>query len=325
MFANTSMIPFQYKIAHSSTDYSNNHSSETNSTSVLLRPKANEQTGDFPNRRKRLSDPIVNSSRHSNKTSSNELNENTTPAWHRRSLRFPLIPSTLQTIHQRSSLILPEEAQKLLLVRHGERVDSIFGPNWIDQVFEKGTGIYRRINLNLPKKMVQRKDLKDFLFDPPITELGLYHCQVMGEELALQDIQIDHVYSSPALRCIQTADRILQGLGKRDRISIRIEPCLFEFLKWYPIIPVKWPFLDLQELTDNGYNVDRSYKPFYPIESLRKDEDELMYYNRSHLITTSILRNHQADQGNVLIVGHVSEMKNECIDYESDLFLGPDN
>jgi hypothetical protein len=68
---------------------------------------------------------------------------------------------------------------------------------------------------------------------------------------------------------------------------------------------VKWPFLDLDELTKNGFNVDTSYKPFYPIESLRKDEDELMYYTRSHFIATSILKNHQADGGNLLLVGHV--------------------
>ena len=194
----------------------------------------------------------------------------------------------------------------MFVVRHGERVDSTFGANWLDQVFDKTTGAYRRINLNLPKKMVVRNDLKDFFFDPPLTELGLHQCKVVGEELAAQGIQVDHVYSSPALRCVQTADGILEGLQMRNNISIRIEPCLFEFLKWYPVVPVKWPFLDHDEFIRNGYNVDRSYKPFYPMESLRKDEDELMFYTRSHFISTAILRNHEQDGGNVLIVGHVS-------------------
>jgi hypothetical protein len=72
---------------------------------------------------------------------------------------------------------------------------------------------------------------------------------------------------------------------------------------------VKWPFLDLDELIRNGYNVEKSYKPFYPIESLRKDEDELMFYTRSYFITTSILKNHEINQGNLLIVGHVSFRK----------------
>ncbi|CAF1280160.1 unnamed protein product [Rotaria sordida] len=222
----------------------------------------------------------------------------------RRSLRLSKLPMILQTIPQKSSLSLQREPQKLLVVRHAERVDSTFGIGWLDQVFDKATGTYRRINLNLPKTMVTRKDLKDFLFDPPLTELGLHESKMIGEELAAQGVEIHYVYASPALRCVQTADKILEGLRIRDTRSIRIEPCLFEFLKWYSVVPLKWPFLDFDEFTRNGYNIDKSYKPFHPIESLRKDEDELMYYTRSHATITSILKKHEIDGGNLLIVGH---------------------
>ncbi|CAF1293844.1 unnamed protein product [Rotaria magnacalcarata] len=319
------------KIPNSNINTNGNESSSQNNESsqskifidnlykpVLLREKNTYQLYDTRKTQKRLSDSIlahqqhlsILSNIHTNlqhlQTNSNfqiDLNNNHTLTRHA-SLRFKKTPSTLQTIHQQSSSIVQLEPQKLFVIRHGERVDSTFGANWLDQVFDKSTGVYRRINLNLPKKMVKRKDLKDFLFDPPLTELGLHECKIIGEELAAQGIKIDHVYSSPALRCVQTADKILEGLQMRDKISIRIEPCVFEFLKWYPIVPVKWPFLDLDELNQNGYNVDRSYKPFYPIESLRKDEDELMFYTRSHYITTSILKKHENDGGNLLIVGH---------------------
>ena len=267
--------------------------------SVTLRAKKNETIKS----RKRLSEPVFSAQ---GSPALPAPPESIVNLFNRRSLRFLPAPSTLKTIHQGTSLAVADEPRKLFLVRHGERVDSTFGSNWLEQVIEKSTGTYRRINLNLPKRLVTRKDLKDFLFDPPITELGLHQCRMMGEELAAQGIQIDHVYSSPALRCVQTADQILQGLQRREQVPIRLEPCLFEFLKWYPVIPVKWPFMDAQELTQNGYHIEKSYQPFYPIESLRKDEDELMYYNRSHFITTSILKNHQLDRGNVLIVGHVS-------------------
>ncbi len=287
--------------------------------SVLLREKTSNQSYDPRKTRKRLSDPvysnhqplqplIINQQQNNFHpilpTNQNLLHDLSNQTLHRRrSLRFIKPPTILQTIPQQISI--QHESQKLLVVRHAERVDSTFGAGWLDQVFDKTTGIYRRINLNLPKKMVTRRDLKDFLFDPPLTELGLHECKMVGEELRAQGIDIHHVYASPALRCVQTADKILEGLQLRDEISIRIEPCLFEFLKWYPVVPVKWPFLDLDELTKNGFNVDTSYKPFYPIESLRKDEDELMYYTRSHFIATSILKNHQADGGNLLLVGHV--------------------
>ena len=283
-------------------------------TDVTLREKEKNSLHDQHVRRKRLSDPV---SLHSPQTTNiqsfisgqNNVNLLRNPSQltlHRRSLRFIQMSSNLSTIPQGSTSNVNDDGQKLFLVRHGERVDSTFGANWIDHVFDKTTGIYRRINLNLPKKMVTRKDLNDFHFDPPLTELGLHQCQMVGEELAIQGVQIDHVYCSPALRCIQTADQILRGLNKRDKVPIRIEPCLFEFLKWYPVLPVKWPFMNADELISNGFHIDRTYQAQHPIESLRRDEDELMFYHRSHLITTSILKNHQSDGRNILFVGHVS-------------------
>ncbi|CAF0872694.1 unnamed protein product [Didymodactylos carnosus] len=225
----------------------------------------------------------------------------------RRSVRY-----TKPSLHQAQPLPPPlrpiNEGQKLFVIRHAERVDSTFGITWVDNVFDKN-GQYKRLNLNLPKKMIQRRDNKDFLFDPPLTELGLVECKMVGEELLAQGVKISHVYSSPALRCVQTADKIIEGLNKKDEIPIRIEPCLFEFLKWYPVVPLKWPFLTIDELSKNGYHVDNFYKPFYPIESLRKDEDEQMYYTRSHFIITSILKNHELDGGNVLIVGHAPTLE----------------
>ncbi|CAF2740821.1 unnamed protein product [Rotaria sp. Silwood2] len=298
---------------------------------VILREKNPNQLYDARKARKRLSEPvfinqqqtlqpIIMNHQQGNvhptvqqqqqqqqyaQTNLNLLRDSSTHSLNRRrSLRLSKIPIILQTIPQQSSQSLQRESQKLLVVRHAERVDSTFGIGWLDQVFDKTTGAYRRTNLNLPKTMVTRKDLKDFLFDPPLTELGLHECKMVGEELAAQGVEIHHVYASPALRCVQTADKILEGLQIRGKRPIRIEPCLFEFLKWYSIVPVKWPFLDLDELTRNGYNVDKFYKPFHPIESLRKDEDELMYYTRSHSIITSILKNHEIDGGNLLIIGH---------------------
>ena len=287
--------------------------------SVVLREKNPNQLYDPRRNRKRLSDPVFTNQQQQplqpliiNQQQSMLPNDPNNSAMHRRrSLRFIKAPIILQTIPQQISV--QHEPQKLLVVRHAERVDSTFGAGWIDQVFDKTTGIYRRLNLNLPKKMVMRRDLKDFLFDPPLTELGLHECKMVGEELRAQGVEIHHVYASPALRCVQTADKILEGLQLRDQIPIRIEPCLFEFLKWYPTVPVKWPFLDFDELTKNGYNVDVSYKPFYPMESLRKDEDELMYYTRSHFIVTSILKNHQIDGGNLLLIGHVSQRRRDAI------------
>lgn len=207
-----------------------------------------------------------------------------------------LIPSSMATgeIGQLRSSTNRIEPQRIYVVRHGERVDSTFGINWLDIAFDNN-GKYRRININLPRVIPCRRNPKDFLFDPPLTEVGLVHSHLIGEELDACGIIIQHCYSSPALRCIQTASKILEGMNKRD-IPIRIEPCLFEFLKWHPSMPLKSPFMDGEELSNNGFHIDTQYKTVYPLTSLRKDEDEGMYYTRSHTVMQQIIRNHENDQ-----------------------------
>lgn len=306
MFGNVSnQYPDQQQHGHLKCSISKPNDSSSEKTffenltrNILLRQKNLKQLLDPQRIRKRFSDSILSHTPIQPQPS--------TPIHfdlHRRSFYLPQLPTIYQTNPNETPSV---NTQKLFIIRHGERVDSTFGANWLHQVFDPHTGSYHRMNLNLPKKMITRKDYREFHFDPPLTELGLHQCKLVGEEFAAQGIKIDHVYSSPTLRCIQTADQILQGLQMRDQIPIRIEPCLFEFLKWYPVLPLTWPFLNNEELTGNGFNIDQSYKPFYPMESLRKDEDELMFYSRSHFITTSILKNHKDQQENILIIGHVS-------------------
>jgi hypothetical protein len=61
---------------------------------------------------------------------------------------------------------------KLIIIRHGERVDALFGDNWFQQAFDQ-TGNYQRFHTNLPTSLPYRQNFKDYLHDPPLTELGL--------------------------------------------------------------------------------------------------------------------------------------------------------
>lgn len=61
---------------------------------------------------------------------------------------------------------------KLVIVRHGERVDALFGDAWFEQAFDQA-GNYHRFHSNLPMTLPYRQNFKDYLFDPPLTELGL--------------------------------------------------------------------------------------------------------------------------------------------------------
>ena len=80
--------------------------------------------------------------------------------------------------------------------------------------------------------MIPRENPFEFDFDPPLTEIGLLQAKLHGEELARIGIKIKYIYSSPALRSIQTADKILEGMGLKDTVPIRIETGLFEILSW---------------------------------------------------------------------------------------------
>lgn len=61
---------------------------------------------------------------------------------------------------------------KLVIIRHGERVDALFGDNWIQQAFDRA-GNYRRFHTNLPASLPYRQNYQDYRYDPPLTELGL--------------------------------------------------------------------------------------------------------------------------------------------------------
>lgn len=100
---------------------------------------------------------------------------------------------------------------RFFFTRHGERVDLAFGPQWIEQAFDRN-GKYRRINLNMPTDLPFRPSKREFLGDSPLTEIGQFQARLTGEALGYEGYKIHYCYTSPALRCIQTATQILAGI-----------------------------------------------------------------------------------------------------------------
>ena len=90
------------------------------------------------------------------------------------------------------------------------------------------------------------------------------------------------------------------GMGIEDRVKIRIEPGLFEFLGWYERgLPT---FFNPTETTGNNndddqmqlfFNIDKNYRPIIPLEKLSRDEKYLDYYNRSFKVTQQITDKHK--------------------------------
>lgn len=75
-------------------------------------------------------------------------------------------------------------------------------------------GVYRRSNLNLPAWLPPRADYLDYVLDSPITQVGLFVSAETGRALAEAGVQFTVCYSSPSLRCVQTACELLRAMGR---------------------------------------------------------------------------------------------------------------
>ncbi|XP_065275249.1 ubiquitin-associated and SH3 domain-containing protein A [Emys orbicularis] len=194
----------------------------------------------------------------------------------------------------------------LLVMRHGERVDHVFGKSWIQQCLT-ADGKYHRADLNFPASLPKRRDgIKHFEYDPPLSCCGVFQSRLVGEALLEKQEAVSRVYCSPALRCIQTAQHVLEGLKLEQKIKIRVEPGLFEWTKWEAnkIIP---SFMALTELTEATYNIDPSYRCTFPLSSLVPSESYEEYVSRCSAVIKQILSDCTSN-GIILIVGHGSSL-----------------
>ena len=200
----------------------------------------------------------------------------------------------------------PSGPRRLFILRHAERVDVTFGKQWIQLSFDPD-GSYHRRNLNMPKEIPKRKGGPgDFIKDSPITETGLFQAQLTGEGMREQGIRISHVFSSPALRCMQTADAILHGL-QDPSVKVKVENGLFEWLAWcrgeFPT------FMTPLEFAKCGMQVDTSYVSQVALPDLKPNETHLEFYKRMFNITRLILKTVGPNCGNVMFVGHAATLE----------------
>ncbi|XP_054829368.1 ubiquitin-associated and SH3 domain-containing protein A [Eublepharis macularius] len=194
----------------------------------------------------------------------------------------------------------------LLVMRHGERVDQVFGKSWLQQCFS-ADGKYYRPDLNFPPTLPYCKDsIKNFEWDPPLTCCGIFQSRLIGEALLEKELKISHVYSSPALRCIQTAHHVLEGLQLGQKAKIRVEPGLFEWTKW-EMNTTGPSFMTRRELAEINYSVDTTYKCNFPLSSLMPSEGYEEFVNRCSICIKQIVGS-CTSEGVILIVGHGSSL-----------------
>ncbi|KAM9390461.1 ubiquitin-associated and SH3 domain-containing protein A [Phaethornis superciliosus] len=194
----------------------------------------------------------------------------------------------------------------VLVIRHGERIDQVFGKSWLQQCLT-ADGKYCRTDLNFPSSLPKRKDsVKQFECDPPLSCCGIFQSRLIGEALLDQEVTVSNVYSSPALCCIQTAQHVLRGLKLDDKIKIRVEPGLFEWTKWEAskVIP---DFMTMRELAEASYKIDTSYRGSFPLSSLMPSESYEEYVSRSSVVIKQIITACSSN-GVIVIVGHGSSL-----------------
>ncbi|XP_017036322.1 ecdysteroid-phosphate phosphatase isoform X4 [Drosophila kikkawai] len=194
--------------------------------------------------------------------------------------------------------------RKIYIMRHGERVDFTFG-TWIPYCFDE-FGNYMRKDLNMPKALPRRKNSPEgWQNDSPLTNVGVYQANLIGQALLEAQVQIDHVYCSPSYRCIQTCTSALEGLKLTGKHKIKVEPGLFEWMAWYPSGVPDW--LTKNELVEAKYNVDLDYEPVQPSSDLtvRLKESTEQFYERNHDVIQQLL---EQTTGNILVVAHATTL-----------------
>lgn len=115
--------------------------------------------------------------------------------------------------------------QTVWIARHGNRIDFV-NPNWF--------------------VTAERR------YDPPLSEDGTIQAQQLGQRLKSE--KIVHIFASPFLRTVQTANQVAEALD----LPIKVEAGLSEWLnpEWMTVAPEK---LTLAELHQQFPRIDLSY------------------------------------------------------------------
>ena len=202
-----------------------------------------------------------------------------------------------QTPPRRSSSLPPlfnfpvEGPRKIYVLRHGERSDFCFQERWY-QAFSgnpKDGGIYTATHLNMQFSLPAKKNGPySHQKDPPLTRVGELQAKLVGEGFLATKVVFHHIYVSPALRCVMTATNLLQSMNIAHRMSLKVEPGLFEWHLWYRSTGIP-QFMTTEELIAAGHNVDTSYIPIMVNSDIDKNETCEEYYSRNARVVNAIL------------------------------------
>ncbi|KRZ89583.1 Neuron navigator 2 [Trichinella sp. T8] len=209
-------------------------------------------------------------------------------------------------MESRSKKSAKASRREIIIMRHAERVDDIFN-TWSDIALKNGS--YFRFDINMPDDVQMRSPemLESYIrwtCDPPITVNGKEMARCMGKLFASRKKNIYAIYSSPAVRCVQTANAFAESYGKffpNRNLSIRVEGGLYDFI--HENMAVVPNFIELAELKQWKLNVDMKYKSVIEAENMTPDDFRENYANYCKSVFDSILNKVKKNCA-VLIVTH---------------------
>lgn len=187
--------------------------------------------------------------------------------------------------------------RKIIVLRHGERMDFTFGYSWMKEEYVCN-------DVNMPESLPAR-DFTHWRHDTPLTVLGEHVAELVGSSMKSSGVKVSNVFVSPAFRCLQTARGVVKGLGLEKELIFCVEPGLYEWTGFYS---GRSPQLLNDEEASKVFNVDRSYQPAFSLIDLENASTETVhdYYDRSFKTTSEILKR---CEGDVLIVAHGASLE----------------
>ncbi|MGH9340104.1 MAG: histidine phosphatase family protein, partial [Acidobacteriota bacterium] len=137
-------------------------------------------------------------------------------------------------------------------------------------------------------------------YDPPLAQEGAVQASELGRRLAAE--KIDHIFSSPFLRCVETVNEVAERLD----FPIKLEWGLCEWLNpnWFPSRPETLPF---GELASRFPRIDRGYTSRVTTHFPESAEDTF------ERVGKSARRLAGEYPGNLLLVGHGATVQGAVI------------
>ena len=142
----------------------------------------------------------------------------------------------------------------------------------------------------------EHRPMEDSTFNTELTDYGKDSAKTSLKILLLK-LDIKNVFCSPFIRCQQTIHPFIDITG----LKVNVENCLQE-IYWDP------KFLDKPEAELNleqkvFYNINNSYNPLLPPNTLVYPEDNISIINRVKVFTDFLTNKNYTD--NVLVCSHM--------------------